>query len=192
MPTWEDNRRFLSDLWPNYEPTDAERDLYRDALSGLDQDEVREAIRDVRASTKNDFKPPLSDLIHVARQRIANKRSAQRQPRSWVIADHELETERTQAVAKLEALPPDRLKLVIEFAYRTKFVTRDWGIEAKPIADWSRACVMVILSLEALMRENPSRCERLLAMQTQSPTLRALPRGGKGGATVRREANGKL
>jgi hypothetical protein len=46
--TWEDNKRAINQLWPRAEFTDEERRLWHDDLSGLNQDVLYDAIRNVK------------------------------------------------------------------------------------------------------------------------------------------------
>jgi hypothetical protein len=59
MVTWQANRDLLASLWPQYQPTDAERALFAEALSGLDQDRLQRAVKLARRESSNDFKPSL-------------------------------------------------------------------------------------------------------------------------------------
>lgn len=51
MRTWNDNRTAINQLWPRFELTEAERQLWHDDLSGLDQDVLYDAIRNVKRNT---------------------------------------------------------------------------------------------------------------------------------------------
>jgi len=46
--TWDDNKRAINQLWPKAEFTDEERRLWHDDLSGLNQDVLYDAIRNVK------------------------------------------------------------------------------------------------------------------------------------------------
>ena len=48
MRTWDDNKRAINQLWPKAEFTDEERRLWNDDLSGLNQDVLYDAIRNVK------------------------------------------------------------------------------------------------------------------------------------------------
>lgn len=188
MPTWDDNKQLLAGLWPHYEPSDAERDLFAEALAGLNQDDVREAIRDVRSTTRNEFKPPLSEIIHAAKSRRLEALAFRRTPRQWSIDEDELESQRLRTVASLKRLKPERLRETIEFAYAIGFVERAKRLEERPPDLWTRTTAMFILSLEQLLRENPSMCRRLIDGSTVKPPGSVLARVGGRGQGARKDA----
>lgn len=86
MVTWESNRNLLAELWPNYQPTDAERELFAERLSKMDQDDVRAAIKAIRAGCERDYKPVLSEIAHEANARRFDRQAgdkSERQPLGW-------------------------------------------------------------------------------------------------------------
>ncbi len=181
MTTWEDNKNLLAGLWPNYEPSDAERDLFAESLSKLNQDDVREAIRDVRSTTRNELKPPLSEILHEARSRRTAALAYRPTPRQWAIDNDELESQRLRTVALLKGLRPGRLRETIDFAYAIGYVERAKKLEQRSPDMWPRTTAMIILSLEHLLRENPSRCKRLIEVSTVQGPRRALASVGERG-----------
>lgn len=62
--TWQMNRDLISDLWPNYEPTEAETTVIARRLSPLRQDWLAQAIADHRTDDATGrFKPDAASII---------------------------------------------------------------------------------------------------------------------------------
>ncbi len=82
--TWDENRETINDLWPLMELRSEERKLWHDDLSGLDQDTLYEALRDVKRSKESPW--PQLAWIHEsyrhlrAAMRTAERMAEQRQP----------------------------------------------------------------------------------------------------------------
>lgn len=75
--TWDDNRETINDLWPLLELRQAEKELWHDDLSGLDQGVLYEALREVKRSKESPW--PQLAWIHDAYRQIASaRRTAER------------------------------------------------------------------------------------------------------------------
>lgn len=53
MRTWEENRTAINQLWPMAQFTEEERRLWHDDLSGLNQDVLYDAIRNVKRNNES-------------------------------------------------------------------------------------------------------------------------------------------
>lgn len=53
MRTWDDNKQAINQLWPMAQFTEEERRLWHDDLSGLNQDVLYDAIRNVKRNTES-------------------------------------------------------------------------------------------------------------------------------------------
>jgi hypothetical protein len=73
--TWEDNRAAINQLWPQCKWTDEERRLLSDDLSGLDQDVLYDALRNVKRS-RDSLYPQLPWMLQSYRELFSAKRSA--------------------------------------------------------------------------------------------------------------------
>jgi hypothetical protein len=62
--TWDENREVINELWPMLELRPAERELWHDDLSTLDQDMLLEALREVKRSKDSPW--PQLAWIHAA------------------------------------------------------------------------------------------------------------------------------
>lgn len=82
--TWQQNSDAINGLWPQCQWTDEEIDLWRSDLSGLDQDVLFEAIREVKRSRESLY--PQLVWVHAAyrtlaaARRTAEKAAAIREP----------------------------------------------------------------------------------------------------------------
>lgn len=75
--TWDDNRETINDLWPLLELRPAEKELWHDDLSALDQDVLYEALREVKRSKESPW-PQLAWIHEAYRQLRSAQRSAER------------------------------------------------------------------------------------------------------------------
>ena len=75
--TWQQNSDAINGLWPHCQWTDEEIDLWRSDLSGLDQDVLFEAVREVKRS-RDTLYPQLAWIHDAYRTLRAAQRSAQR------------------------------------------------------------------------------------------------------------------
>lgn len=75
--TWQQNSDAINGLWPQCQWTDEEIDLWRSDLSGLDQDVLFEAIREVKRS-KESLYPQLVWVLTAYRTLSAARRAADR------------------------------------------------------------------------------------------------------------------
>lgn len=55
MRTWDQNRQAINQLWPLMEFTTEEKRLWHDDLSGLDQDVLYDAIRNVKRANDTNY-----------------------------------------------------------------------------------------------------------------------------------------
>jgi len=78
MRTWDDNRTAFNQLWPQCQLTDEERRLWKDDLSGLDQDVVYDALRNVKR-TRDTLYPQLKWILDEHRELSWAKRRAAKQ-----------------------------------------------------------------------------------------------------------------
>lgn len=92
--TWERNSETINGLWPHCQWTDEEIDLWHADLSGLDQDVLFEAIREVKRS-RDSLYPQLAWIHAAYRPLITAKRAA----------------DRTARAAAEPAFPGDRLEI---------------------------------------------------------------------------------
>lgn len=79
--TWERNSETINGLWPHCQWTDEEIDLWHADLSGLDQDVLFQAIREVKRS-RDSLYPQLAWIHAAYRPLIAAKRAADRTARA--------------------------------------------------------------------------------------------------------------
>jgi hypothetical protein len=75
--TWDDNRETINDLWPLLELRPAEKELWHDDLSALDQETLYEALREVKRSKESPW-PQLAWIHEAYRQLRSAQRSAER------------------------------------------------------------------------------------------------------------------
>lgn len=75
MRTWEDNRSAINQLWPQCQWSEEERRLLKDDLSGLDQDVLYDALRNVKRS-RDSLYPQLPWMLQAYRELFASKRAA--------------------------------------------------------------------------------------------------------------------
>ena len=160
--TWQQNSDAINGLWPQCQWTDEEIDLWRSDLSGLDQDALFEAIREVKRS-KESLYPQLA-WVHAAYREImaarrATRRAAERGPGAGAPAYStprmrpdparerraraELESllEKTES-AGLEAIRRRAGELIdaVDALWAARFLAR---VAAKAAGDRAAACVVV-------------------------------------------------
>lgn len=75
MRTWDDNRVAINQLWPQCQWSEEERRLLKDDLSGLDQDVLYDALRNVKRS-RDSLYPQLPWMLQAYRELFSAKRSA--------------------------------------------------------------------------------------------------------------------
>lgn len=75
--SWDDNRETINDLWPLLELRPAEKELWHDDLSALDQETLYEALREVKRSKESPW-PQLAWIHEAYRQLRSAQRSAER------------------------------------------------------------------------------------------------------------------
>lgn len=75
MRTWEANKQAINQLWPQCQWTDEERRLWHDDLSGLDQEVLYDAVRNVKRSHDTLY-PQLKWMTQEYRELASAKRKA--------------------------------------------------------------------------------------------------------------------
>lgn len=75
MRTWEDNRSAINQLWPQCQWSEEERRLLKDDLSGLDQEVLYDALRNVKRS-RDSLYPQLPWMLQAYRELFSSKRAA--------------------------------------------------------------------------------------------------------------------
>lgn len=78
MRTWDENRTTINQLWPQCQWTDEERRLWKDDLSGLDQDVLYGALRNVKRS-RDTLYPQLKWILDEYRELSWSRKRASRQ-----------------------------------------------------------------------------------------------------------------
>ena len=78
MRTWDENRTTINQLWPQCQWTDEERRLWKDDLSGLDQDVLYGALRNVKRS-RDTLYPQLKWILDECRDLSWSRKRAARQ-----------------------------------------------------------------------------------------------------------------
>jgi hypothetical protein len=73
--TWDQNRAAINQLWPMAQFTDEEKRLWHDDLSGIDQDVLYDALRNVKRS-RDSLYPQLPWILQAYRELFSAKRSA--------------------------------------------------------------------------------------------------------------------
>lgn len=186
--TWADNRSLLTDLWPSYEPTDAERQLFAESLQHRDQDAVHQAIRDIRRDCERDYKPVLSEILHAVKAKAAAATGKAGDGRDYSALAEDVGKDHAEHVSTVASWTIDRRKQVVDFARNAAMVDR------KPIAidkpeRWPKAFIGVIVACEWIMRERPEKAAALAALSgppSTPPTTADPPRAG--GAAARKRA----
>lgn len=77
MKTWEENRSAINQLWPMVKFTDEEKRLWHDDLSGLDQEVLYDAIRNVKRGHDTLY-PQLKWMLESYRDLFSSKSQALR------------------------------------------------------------------------------------------------------------------
>ena len=109
--TWQQNSDAINGLWPQCQWTDEEIDLWREDLSGLDQDVLFEALREVKRS-KDSLYPHLLWVHQAYRTLRAAKRSAERAATPKMEAFHGERLEIDEALSrKLAGEIADRISV---------------------------------------------------------------------------------
>lgn len=75
MRTWDQNKTSINQLWPTCSFTDEEKRLWSDDLSGLDQDVLYDAIRNVKRTRDTQW-PQLKWMLDAYRELSHAKRQA--------------------------------------------------------------------------------------------------------------------
>lgn len=78
MKTWDENRTTINQLWSQCQWTDEERRLWKDDLSGLDQDVLYGALRNVKRS-RDTLYPQLKWILDEYRELAWSRKRAARQ-----------------------------------------------------------------------------------------------------------------
>lgn len=78
MRTWDENKTAINQLWPQCQWTDEERRLWKDDLSGLDQDVLYGALRNVKRS-RDTLYPQLKWILDEYRDLSWSRKRASRQ-----------------------------------------------------------------------------------------------------------------
>ena len=78
MRTWDENKTAINQLWPQCQWTDEERRLWKDDLSGLDQDVLYGALRNVKRS-RDTLYPQLKWILDEYRDLSWSRKRAARQ-----------------------------------------------------------------------------------------------------------------
>jgi hypothetical protein len=76
--TWDENKTAINQLWPQCQWTDEERRLWKDDLSGLDQDVLYGALRNVKRS-RDTLYPQLKWILDEYRDLSWSRKRAARQ-----------------------------------------------------------------------------------------------------------------
>jgi len=111
--SWQDNRTAINGLWPMMQLTDEEKRLWHDDLSGLNQDVLYDAIRNVKRSHDTlypQIKWIRDEYRHLDRARRAGeKQNRQVEPRDLTDFDEQEEAAaREELRAWIDTLTPDR------------------------------------------------------------------------------------
>ena len=78
MKTWDENRAVINQLWPQCQWTDEERRLWKDDLSGLEQDVLYDSLRNVKRS-RDTLYPQLKWILDEYRALSSARKRASRQ-----------------------------------------------------------------------------------------------------------------
>lgn len=118
MRTWDDNRVAINQLWPQCQWSEEERRLLKDDLSGLDQDVLYDALRNVKRS-RDSLYPQLPWMLQAYRELFSAKRSAlnatpaQSEPRLLVnVSDAEDKRLAEEFVAYIDSAQPSEFESV--------------------------------------------------------------------------------
>jgi hypothetical protein len=89
--TWDENRVAINELWPLVQFTAEEKRLWTDDLSGLDQDSLYDAIRNVKRNNESNY-PQLKWVRDEYRsldrvRKLSSRRSSAEEPRQVVKID---------------------------------------------------------------------------------------------------------
>ena len=118
MRTWDQNRAAINQLWPMAQFTDEEKRLWHDDLSGIDQDVLYDALRNVKRS-RDSLYPQLPWILQAYRELNAAKRSAlkatptQSEPRLLVnVSDAEDKRLAAEFVTYIDSAQPSEFDAV--------------------------------------------------------------------------------
>ena len=113
--TWDENREAINDLWPLMELRPAERQLWHDDLSPLDQEMLYESLREVKRSHESPW-PQLAWIHGAYRTLQAAKATAERKyvSGSPAYSTPRLEIDEAEAIAlrnelmyQIDEAPPE-------------------------------------------------------------------------------------
>ena len=118
MRTWDQNRAAINQLWPMAQFTDEEKRLWHDDLSGIDQDVLYDALRNVKRS-RDSLYPQLPWILQAYRELFSAKRSAlkatptQSEPRLLVnVSDAEDKRLAAEFVTYIDSAQPSEFDAV--------------------------------------------------------------------------------
>lgn len=109
MRTWDENRRAINELWPLLQFTGEEKRLWTDDLSGLDQDLLYDAIRNVKRNNESNY-PQIKWVRDEYRSLDRVRKLAARKP----VTDEPRQVVRIDA--DVNARMRDELRIVVEQA----------------------------------------------------------------------------
>ena len=119
MKTWDENRASINQLWPTFVFTDAEKQLWHDDLSGLDQDVLHDAIRNVKRTRDTQW-PQLKWMLDGYRELAHSKRQAKThriksEPRlNLIISEDENSRLADDFIAYIDSATPTDCPQIIE------------------------------------------------------------------------------
>lgn len=130
MRTWDDNRCAINELWPLLQFTGEEKRLWTDDLSGLDQDLLYDAIRNVKRNNESNY-PQIKWVREEYRsldrvRKLAARKPVSDEPRQVVCID-----------ADVNARMREELRIVVEQA-----TMQDYDDVVSLIAD--KACELKV------------------------------------------------
>lgn len=142
MRTWDENRQSINGLWPMAQFTEEERRLWHDDLSGLDQNVLYDAIRNVKRNHESLYpqlkwvRDEYSSLDRLMRVRSRSAAAASGTPVPIVRID-----------ADANARTRDELKIVVDLATPSDFKTT-----VSLIADKAAECEIEMATAFRLVR----------------------------------------
>lgn len=117
MRTWEENRAAINQLWPQCQWNDEERALWRGDLSGLDQDVLYDAARNVKRN-KDTLYPQLKWFLDEyrdlssAKRRISTRKTETEKKLNLKIDDEEDSRLHGEIVAVIDMAEPSQFEQI--------------------------------------------------------------------------------
>jgi hypothetical protein len=141
--TWDENKTAINQLWPVAQFTEEEKRLWRDDLSGLDQDTLYDAIRNAKRNHDSIY-PQLKWMLDEYRSLFSSRRAAlrigaQREKKTeWNIDDAQDREARNEMMEWVDRADPREYRNIYDAVFAQGTFERLHSITALRIITYAK------------------------------------------------------